>query len=94
MPHEYVSIPGGDTGSMYHILHTKYVDPPVTHCHSVKGTPCPVGKTSYWRNFAVDLKEGGCGEPKKICGTTQWPEIGPPRYVVEPASRDELLKFL
>ena len=78
----------------YTITHTKWFDPPVTNCKYIKSIPCPTGKTSYWRGFATDLKDGGCGEPKKICGASNFPKLGPPRYIVEPATKAELIKFL
>ena len=78
----------------YTFTHTKWFNPPVTNCKYVKSIPCPNGKTSYWRGFATDLKEGGCGEPKKICGASKFPKLGPPRYVVEPATKADLIKFL
>ena len=79
---------------IYHIVSTKTLPPPVVTCHNLPGTPCPEGKTSYWRNFAMNLRTGGCGDAKKVCGTEPWPTVGPPHYVLQPASKEELIKFL
>ena len=78
----------------YTFSHTKWFDPPVSSCKYIKSIPCPTGKTSYWRGFATDLRDGGCGEPKKICGASNFPKLGPPRFVVEPVSKADLIKFL
>ena len=78
----------------YSITHTKWWDPPVANCKYIKSMPCPADKTSYWRGFATDLKRGGCGEPKKLCGASALPKVGPPHYVVEPAAKTDLINFL
>ena len=78
----------------YHITHVDNVLPPTIQCKAVRGLPCPPMKTSYWRSFAVDLKDGGCGEPKRICGASDMPSLGPPRYAVEPVNVRDLIKFL
>ncbi len=94
-PAKYVStLSNSNEPGHYNISHTKWFKPPVVDCKYIKSIPCPTGKTSYWRGFATDLKDGGCGEPKKLCGASALPKLGPPRYVVEPATRSELIKFL
>ena len=93
VPHEMIMSSKNYPGH-YTITQTKYFNPPVTNCKYIKSLPCPTGKTSYWRSFATNLKDGGCGEPKKICGASDLPKLGPPRFVVEPATRNDLIKFL
>jgi hypothetical protein len=78
---------------MYFITKTKIVPEPTLKCQSVRGTPCPEGKTSYWRSFGIGVRDGGCGEPKKICGATIMPTKFPPHYVIEPVHDKELIKF-
>jgi hypothetical protein len=78
---------------MFYITKTKFVPEPTIKCQYVRGTPCPEGKTSYWRSFGIDVKEGGCGEPKKICGSKPMPTKSPPHYVIEPVRDKELMKF-
>ena len=75
----------------FSITHTNWLDPPAVTCKYLKSLPCPTGKTSYWRSFATDLKDGGCGDPKKLCGASDFKR--PPYYVVEPAPRSDLIKF-
>jgi len=84
---------GGDT-PFFHFSHMKNLPPPVIKCHATRATTCPAGKTSYWRSFGVNTRPGGCGNPKALCGAEKWPSVGPPHYVVEPATRAELIKFL
>ena len=83
-----------DPHPMYSITHTKILPPPTLHCKALKGVPCQVGKTSYWRSFALNLENGGCGETKRICGAKAFPSPNPPYYTFEPASKADLIKFL
>ena len=92
---DYHSVPiTNDAHAMYNITHTKILPPPVMHCKALKGVPCEAGKTSYWRSFALNMENGGCGETKKICGATPFPSPNSPYYVMEPAHRDDIIKFL
>jgi hypothetical protein len=88
----YDSVSSSSSGpGHYLITHTNWVDHPGVSCKFLKTAPCPAGKTSYWRSFATDLKDGGCGQPKKICGARNFER--PPHFVVEPANRSDLIKF-
>jgi len=78
---------------LYFINHTKIVPEPTIKCQYVRGTPCPEGKTSYWRSFGIGVRDGGCGEQKKICGKDIMPTKTPPHWVVEPLRDKELMKF-
>lgn len=79
---------------LYGVINVKHLPPPVIQCHTTRGIPCPPDKSSYWRSFATDVKDGSCPPPKRICGAQQWPMTGPPQFVVHPASRGDLIKFL
>ena len=77
----------------YNITHTDWRDDPAMHCKYLKGLPCPASKSSYWRSFATDLNNGGCGEPKRVCGASPFPKMGMPHYQVQPAAKSDLIKF-
>jgi len=77
----------------YYISNTQVATKPVMKCQYVRGFPCPANKTSYWRSFAMNVKDGGCGEPKRICGASRMPSYGPPHYTVEPLLDPKLMKF-
>ena len=87
----YHSVP---EGSIYRLTHSNIIQPPIAECRNpVQGIPCPDHKTSYWRSFATNIQNGGCGSPKKICGGAI-PKPGPPHFVIQPVtSKDALLKF-